>query len=320
MKLDKRDWKILYELDKNSRQTYSQLAKKIQLSQEAVRYRINQLTKDKIIQKFFTVIDSSKLGFAYYKILLKLHNSNEKKIQSLIEYLSKDKNICWLASLDGNYDIGFVVKADNILALNNVLEELNKKFSSIINKQAFSINMLGEYLSRDYLIGNKRAYKNEPSYSVKFEKANLDETDIKIIKSLTEDARETAVNISTKLGLSADTILQRKRKLEKTRVIKNYTIILNHSALNQIHYKVFIYLNNFSPEKISKFLDYCRTESRVVYIIKALGDWNYELDIEAENIEQYRKIMMEITNSFSNIIKDYNSVIVRKIHKYNLYP
>jgi len=320
MKLDKKDWKILYELDKNSRQTYSQLAKRIQLSQEAVRYRINQLTKNKIIQKFFTVIDSSKLGFAYYKILLKLHNSNESKIQSLIEYLSKDKNICWLSSLDGNYDIGFVVKAEDILALNRVLEELNKKFSNIINKQVFSVNMLGEYLSRDYLINNKRVSKSEPSYSVKFEKSDLDETDTKIIKSLTEDARETAVNISTKLGFSADTILQRKRKLEKTRVIKNYTIVLNHSALNQIHYKVFIYLNNFSPGEISKFLDYCRNESRIVYIIKALGDWNYELDIEAENIEQYRKIMMEITNSFSNIIKDYNSVIVRKIHKYNLYP
>jgi len=320
MKLDKKDWKILYELDRNSRQTYSQLAKKIQLSQEAVRYRINQLTKNKVIQKFFTVIDSSKLGFAYYKILLKLHNSDERKIQSLIDYLYKDKNICWLVSLDGNYDIGFVVKAGDILALNNVLEELNKKFSSIINKRAFSINMLGEYLSRDYLINNKRLSESKLSYSVKFEKADLDETDIKIIKSLTEDARETAVNISAKLGLSADTILQRKRKLEKIGVIKNYIVVLNHSALNQIHYKVFIYLNNFSPEKISEFLDYCRNESRIVYIIKALGDWNYELDIEAENIEQYRKIMMEITNSFSNIIKDYNSVIVRKIHKYNLYP
>jgi len=320
MKLDKKNWKILAELDKNSRQTYSQLAKKIQLSQEAVRYRINQLTKDKIIQKFFTIIDSSKLVFVYYKILLKLHNSNERKIQSLIEYLSKDKNICWLASLDGNYDVGFVVKAENILALNNILEELNKKFNSIINKQVFSVNMLGEYLSRDYLINNKRAYKSEPSYSVKFEKADLDETDIKIIKSLTEDARESSVNIGLKLGLSADTILQRKRKLEKAGVIKKYTIVLNHSALNQIHYKVFVYLNNFSPKEINNFLDYCRTESRIVYIIKALGDWNYELDIEAENIEQYRKIMMEITNSFSNIVKDYNSVIVRKIHKYNLYP
>src|SRR3989338_9693867 len=105
MRFDKKDWKILYELDKDSRQTYSQLSKKIQLSQEAVRYRINLLIKTKVIQKFFTVINSSKLGFAYYKILLKLHNSNEIKIQSLIEYLSKDKDICWLASLDGNYDI-----------------------------------------------------------------------------------------------------------------------------------------------------------------------------------------------------------------------
>ena len=57
MKLDKKDFKLLYELDKNSRLSYSQLSKRVRLSQESVRYRISRLVKDRIINKFFTVIE-----------------------------------------------------------------------------------------------------------------------------------------------------------------------------------------------------------------------------------------------------------------------
>lgn len=320
VKLDKKDMKILYELDKNARQSYSQLAKKVQLSQEAIRYRINQLIKQEVIQKFFTIIDSSKLGFVFYKILLKLHNVNESRVEELIDYLSKNKNICWLATLDGNYDIGIVIKAENILQLNNMLEELNKKFSSYINKKVFSVNILGEYLDRDYLIEKARFVEYKPSYSAEHGEYIIDKTDIKIIQNLTEDGNKNSVEIAKELGISADTVLQRKKRLESEGVIKKYDIVLNHDKLNQIHYKVLIYLNNFPPEKVSKFLNHCRSESRIVYIIKALGEWNYEIDIEVKNNEQYRKIMMDITNSFSDIIRDYDALIVRKIHKYNLYP
>ena len=52
LKLDVKDRKILYELDKNSRQSYSSLAKKVGLSQEAVRYMVNKLIENKVILKF----------------------------------------------------------------------------------------------------------------------------------------------------------------------------------------------------------------------------------------------------------------------------
>ncbi|MDO8740263.1 MAG: hypothetical protein Q7J54_01670 [Candidatus Woesearchaeota archaeon] len=64
----------------------------------------------------------------------------------------------------------------------------------------------------------------------------------------------------------------------------------------------------------------CRANNKIVYIIEALGKWNYELDMEVENISQYRKIMMDLTNEFSDIISDYDALIVGKIFKYNLYP
>ena len=118
------------------------------------------------------------------------------------------------------------------------------------DKRKISINISGEYLTRDYLIGKQRSIKSEPSYTAKFQPYELDDINKGIIRLLTQDSRIAAVEIAKKLGISADSVIQRIRKLEKEKVITRYNIVLNHDKIDQIHYKVLIYLNNVSPEKI----------------------------------------------------------------------
>jgi len=72
--LDTKDRKILYELDLNSRQSFSRLAKKVGLSKDAVRYRITSLEEQGVIQRFHTVINVSKLGFISFRIYMKFYN------------------------------------------------------------------------------------------------------------------------------------------------------------------------------------------------------------------------------------------------------
>jgi DNA-binding Lrp family transcriptional regulator len=290
------------------------------LSQEAVRYRINSLIKIGVIKSFLTILDISKIGFTFYKILIKLHNIDEPKLKNIITSLKENKAISWLATLEGDYHLGIVVKAKNIWELNITLENIDKDFSHYISKRVFSVNLFGEYLDRNYLLDTKRINKNIISYTTESNKEKTDSKDLDIIKELTRDGRINAVDIAKKLKISPDTVLQRKKRLEKEGIITRYSIVLDHNKLNQTHYKVLIYLNDFSPQKISDFVNFCKTKEQIVYIIKALGEWNYELDIEVKTLETFRQTMMELTNRFSDIIKDYSSLIVREIHKYNYYP
>ena len=64
--LDEKDRKILLELDKNSRQTDSEIAKKVRLSKQITNYRIQNLKKKKIISNFYTVVNAGNLGFNSY--------------------------------------------------------------------------------------------------------------------------------------------------------------------------------------------------------------------------------------------------------------
>jgi len=59
----------------------------------------------------------------------------------------------------------------------------------------------------------------------------LDETDVKILKALTLDARLSSRQIARQCGVSIGTVLSRMRKMENEGVIKGYSALLDHEKL-----------------------------------------------------------------------------------------
>ena len=112
-KLDITDRKILTELDKNCRIHNSSLAKKVNKSREAIKYRIQQLQKKGIIQKFITSINPHKLGYSMFKVYLKLQNISDER-EKFFEELKRNKDIYWLGISDGVFDCVFDLAADDI--------------------------------------------------------------------------------------------------------------------------------------------------------------------------------------------------------------
>jgi Lrp/AsnC family leucine-responsive transcriptional regulator len=62
MKLDNIDRKILQLLTENSRMSYVDIGKELNLSRVSIRERVNQLIENGIIEKFSLVINSEKVG------------------------------------------------------------------------------------------------------------------------------------------------------------------------------------------------------------------------------------------------------------------
>ncbi len=59
----------------------------------------------------------------------------------------------------------------------------------------------------------------------------LNETDMKILKALLEDARFSSRQIAKNVGVSVGTVLSRIKKMEDDGLIKGYSVILNHEKL-----------------------------------------------------------------------------------------
>ena len=59
----------------------------------------------------------------------------------------------------------------------------------------------------------------------------MDETDVKILKSLVSDARLSSRQISKKSAVSIGTVLTRMKKMEKEGVVRGYSAVVDHEKL-----------------------------------------------------------------------------------------
>ncbi len=320
-KLDFKDRKILYQLDINSRQSNSEIAKRVGLSKQVVGFRLKRLIKEQVVSFFYSVIDISKLGFTVHKNFLRLQNLSRRKEKELIEFLKTHPNVVWIASCDGMFDLAFGTWAKDMTFLDKTLTELNKKFGNYISERQIATIIKGEYFVRDYLIGKKEpsAYR-ESFFGAVPSPVKMDMYDWKILLHLGQNSRNTAVDIAREINLSADAVGERIRKLEKSGVIRHYNIVPNESKYPFQHYKVLISFRNITEEKERALREYCRINPNIVYVVKSLGPWEFEIDLEVESAEQFREIIMDVKSKFNDILKDYSALHIYQVHKYNFCP
>ena len=318
---DLKDRKILYWLDVNARQSNAKIAKKTGLSKQVVGFRIKRLIKEKLLFSFHTVIDISKLGFTIHKNFLRLQNLDKEKHTELIDFLKNHPNVVWVVSCDGKFDLAFGTWAKNMAYLDKTLTELNNKFGQYISERQIATIIHGEYFIRDYLAERQKpTTRRKLFFGSTPTLVKLDKKDWVITSVLANNARMTSVELSKKLGMSADAVAQRIKKLENSGVIRHYNFVPNEKTYPYLHYKVLIGLKNISEKRERSLVEYFRMNPNIVYIVKSLGPWEFEIDLEVKSAEQFRQIMMDIKTHFKDIIKDYSGLHIYQLHKYNFCP
>ena len=113
---------------------------------------------------------------------------------------------------------------------------------------------------------------------------DLDKTDEKILKNLMVDARLSARQMALKLGMSTVTVLSRIKKMEKEKIIRGYTAIVDHEKLGySLTAIIEIVAKNDKivdiEEEISKFENVCAvyditgsTDTVIIAKFKERGD------------------------------------------------
>ena len=140
-KLDIKDKKILYELDVNSRQSNSEIGKKVGLSKEVVKYRIDTLIRKGIIIKFQTVINYFKLGIIKHKLYLQLKNITKEKLEEIGNYLKNYKKTEWVALCTGKWDLIASFLVNNINELDEEILDLMNRYHNYIKDKAITTTL-----------------------------------------------------------------------------------------------------------------------------------------------------------------------------------
>lgn len=135
IKLKISDYKILRGLAVNSRIPLIDLAEKLKLSIEGVRYSIKKLENLGIIQAYKPLLDISKLGYLWNIILIKFNYCTENKKEEFIEFLKSQKQVFYLVNGVGNWEMMIETHTRNIQELEEMRKLIASKFENIIRDE-----------------------------------------------------------------------------------------------------------------------------------------------------------------------------------------
>jgi len=130
--MDLKDRKILHELDKNARVSYSEIAKRIKLSKNAVINRIKDMEKEQIILGYNPLININSLGYTTYDVYLKFKDISIEKEREIINDLVKNKYIWLLAKVEGNVNLSLLISTQTPEEFDSIWENIYEKIKSYV--------------------------------------------------------------------------------------------------------------------------------------------------------------------------------------------
>ncbi|MBU0757040.1 MAG: Lrp/AsnC family transcriptional regulator [Nanoarchaeota archaeon] len=318
IKLDKKDRLIIYELDKNSRQSYSQIGRSVKLSKEVVNYRIQRLEENKIVLGYYLIINHFKLGLNYIRVFFKYQDINTEKEKEIIKYISDLPQIGWLGSQDGIWDLVAVFQVRTNEELNDILKRIYFKFGNYLQDREITPSLRISHFKHHFLHGVR-----DYSYDLiegPLQDMKIDEINYRILKSLSEDARKSIIEISNSVGISSKNVIHRIKKLEENGIIIAYKTAFNLPLLGYHYFHIFLNLKDSSYEFEKKVYNYLAQHKYIFYISQALGKADFEFEIALKSHNELFDFMKELRDKFYENIKEYSSVLIYKTYKINYLP
>ena len=152
------------------------------------------------------------------------------------------------------------------------------------------------------------------------EKVKIDETDHKILKAISVNARISSPELAEKTGLTTDVVRYRVNRLEKEEIIQAFRVWIDLDLIGYKFYKVLVNLQNHDEESLKKLISFCKSHKNVVYILKTLGGWDMEIEIEVRDVKDFHDFVIQLRNNFQSIIKEYQPLMIFRDYKIDYYP
>jgi DNA-binding Lrp family transcriptional regulator len=316
-KLDLKDRKILYELDIDSRQSFSQLGKKVGLHKDVVAYRVKKLKEKGIIKNFYTEINEYSLGCSGVKFYFNFQFVTPEIKQEIIDYLVKNQYTTTVHSAEGQYDLVVICEVGNIPNFYNIWNGVINRYKDFFSNQILCIHNLRADYKKTFLLdektdGNKdRLIRLISSVDKKVE---IDGLDKKILDLLAHNSRIPTLEMAEKLKSTVTTINSRIKRLVKTSVIQIYTINIDWPKIGYQLYKADIVLKD--SEKKQQIVEYIENNPNLTARYASLGYVDLELVFILNNANQLHQIMEDLSSKFPDTIKNYKYFSITKTHKY----
>ena len=309
MSLDALDSKILAVLDKDARLAESVIGKQVGASKQVVRYRLNKLKSNDIIENYYTMLDVGQLGFDSHYVFVQLTGLNSKAESQIYKKILNLPYVAWLVTGVGRWDAVILFCAESVVQFNYQLAELKILLGSHLHEYTFTTLIQAEHISYKFLKSKTgKSLKTTPRGKIH----TLDKVDKQILKILNQSARMPVTEIAEKTHHSVHTVHYRLKQLRKNGIIQGFRPKINVQKLGIQWHLLLIKFDSVSQERTKAFLDYCKQHKNVYYVTNTVGEYNVLLDVHVKSTEEFRDFLFDIKDTFKDIILLYESLFVFK--------
>lgn len=145
-KIDLLDEKILNSLYNDARKSILDISKEIKTPPRTIAYRIKQLEEKKIIVGYNINVQTTKIGYVYYKLNIIL--SKNAKFSEILQFALNNKNVIYLDRTIGIYDLQLNLEVKDSEELQKIIEDIKNKFGGIKELSWFQIE---KYIKINYI-------------------------------------------------------------------------------------------------------------------------------------------------------------------------
>jgi len=317
--LDLKDRKLISELDFNARAPLSELGKKLGLSKQVVKYRIEKLQEKGIIKGFYTDINASKLGYEIFLVYLKFHNLTSKIETEFIRHISSQNYVGVNVSLNGLWDFCIGIWAKNSIHFKKIYQKIMRNYEKYVKSKTIMIETDFYYFKSKQILGGSNEVQVQMSQELRSFK--LDEIDEILLDELSKNARISLVKLAEKTNMTANGIHNRVKRLEKENIVFGYRVMLDYSKLGFSHHRVFLHLDNLTTKKRKEIISFIGNQKQTVSITETIGYCELEFRSITKDINEFYELIEKIKKQFSEYIKEYNSILYFKFHEtLNYFP
>lgn len=335
--MDLLDQKIVLALIENSRYPNALLAKQFKVSEPLIKYRIERLEKEGIIQKYITSIMQNAIGvLRYIVVYLRIKKTHNYEKSAILKYLEAHPLITKLFECDGAWNIGFEVSSALQLEIKPILDEVQRLsnghledlrmfnicLSNFLKRQPFGENIKNVEAIIKTRLRKDASFQKDIIFSknVQFHGvARLDNIDLSILSLLGHNARISLYQLANHAGCNVQTAKKRISGLIRKGIIKNFTIFVNYEPIG---YKKVIVLFSVLAEKgkqddIIKFIEH--NFSSLYMVFGYLGYWNVGFVAYTKEVEEIETMIEQVLAKFGDAISDYTKLMIIRDIKYDSY-
>lgn len=300
-KIDLYDKKLLYELDKNSSISITELSHRLRRSKQFILYRMKQLEKADIIKGYNAIVDMSKLGYFTFRLYFKFQQFSAEDGKQFVDYIKDRFHQVWtITSIHGKWDYAIFLGVKTVSEFHSVWDTIMLDYKPKIKHYNISIYAPIHNFNRKFFL-EKSQDSVERIYGAG-EKEEIDDLDWKIIETYSNNVRKSSPEISKKLKISADSVRGRIKKLEKKRIICGYKIGLNLEPLGFVSYRVDLQL--ISTKRNNALFEFCKNHSNIYQVNKTIGGSDFEIEVIVRDLSHLLKLLDEIKTQFKDVIND----------------